>query len=102
MPLDGGEASLHNGCLAHASAPNRSSDRRIGLSPHYMPTRTRQIIGNWDSSALVRGEDRFGRFTHTPSPGKDFDPAAARFHEKATGAIRYVLFHGAQKVRGTV
>ena len=102
MPLEPGEASLHNGRLAHASAPNRSSDRRIGLSLHYMPTRTKQVIGEWDSAALVRGEDRFGHFTHTPRPKDDFDPAAVRFHEKAANAVRDVLFHDAQQVRGTI
>ena len=32
MPLQPGEISLHNVRLAHASGPNRSSDRRIGIS----------------------------------------------------------------------
>ena len=102
MPLAPGEASLHNGRLAHASAPNRSPDRRIGLSLHYIPTRTRQVIGDWDSAALVRGEDRYGHFTHTPRPTMDFDPAAVEFHEKAANALRDVLFHGARQVRPTV
>ena len=102
MPLNPGEASLHNGRLAHASAPNRSADRRIGLSLHYMPTRTKQIIGDWDSAALVRGEDRFGHFTHTPRPSRDFDPTAVAFHEKAAKAVRDVLFHDAEKERRTL
>jgi ectoine hydroxylase-related dioxygenase (phytanoyl-CoA dioxygenase family) len=102
MPLEPGEASLHNGRLAHASAPNRSSDRRIGLSLHYMPTRTKQVIGEWDSAALVRGQDRFGHFTHTPRPNQDFDPVAVTFHEKAANAVRDVLFNDAQRVRGTI
>ncbi len=102
MPLQPGEASLHNGRLAHASSPNRSVDRRIGLSLHYMPTRTRQIVGDWDSAALVRGEDRFGHFTHTPRPTKDFDPEVVPFHEKATDAVREVLFKDAEKLRPTI
>ena len=102
MPLGSGEASLHNGRLAHASAPNRSDDRRIGLTFHYMPTATKQVVGEWDSAALVRGEDRFGHFTHTPRPTKDFDPVAVEFHEKATHAVREVLFHDARQVRPVV
>lgn len=102
MPLQSGEASMHNGRLAHASAPNRSNDRRIGLSFHYMPTQTRQIVGDWDSAALVRGDDKHGHFTHTPRPEKDFDPAVTAFHEKATTAVRDVLFHDAAKVRKTI
>ena len=102
MPLNPGAASLHNGRLAHASTPNQSEDRRIGLSFHYMPTRTRQIVGDWDSAALVRGEDRFGHFTHTPRPSRDFDPEVVPFHEKATDAVREVLFKDARKVRGNI
>jgi ectoine hydroxylase-related dioxygenase (phytanoyl-CoA dioxygenase family) len=102
MPLRPGEISLHNVQLAHASGPNRSDDRRIGLSLHYMPTCTKQVVGEWDSAALVRGEDRYGHFTPAPSPSKDLDPAAVAFHEKATQAVRDVLFKDAAKVRQTL
>ena len=102
MPLQPGEVSLHNGRLAHASAVNRSSDRRIGISLHYIPTRTSQVIGDWDSAALVRGEDTYGHFTHTPQPKQDFDPDVMEFHQKAANAVRDVLFHGAKQVRNTI
>lgn len=102
MPLQPGQVSLHNGRLAHASSPNTSHDRRIGISFHYVPTRTRQIIGDWDSAALVRGVDTYGHFTHTPRPTRDFDPATVAFHSKASDAVRDILFHGAQKVRQTL
>ena len=102
MPLQPGEISLHNVRLAHASGPNKSTDRRIGLSMHYMPTRTKQTIGEWDSAALVRGTDRFGHFKEAPRPSKDLDPAAVQFHEKATNAVREILFSDAEKVRRTL
>ena len=102
MPLQPGEISLHNVRLAHASSPNRSKDRRIGISLHYMPTQTKQIVGEWDSAALVRGEDRFGHFQHTPRPTRDFDPVAVQFHEKATNTVREILFKDAEKVRQTI
>ena len=102
MPLQPGEISLHNVRLAHASGPNRSTDRRIGLSMHYMPTSTQQTIGDWDSAALVRGTDRFGHFKETPRPTKDLDPDAVQFHEKATNAVREILFSDAEKVRRTL
>jgi ectoine hydroxylase-related dioxygenase (phytanoyl-CoA dioxygenase family) len=102
MPLRPGEASLHNGRLAHASGPNRSADRRIGLSLHYAPASTKQVVGDWDSAALVRGEDRFGHFAPTPRITGDFEPAAVEFHQRATTAVRDVLFAGAKKVRKTL
>ena len=102
MPLEPGEISLHNVRLAHASGPNRSSDRRIGISLHYMPTHSKQTVGEWDTAALVRGEDRFGHFTITPRPAKDFDPSAVLFHEKATDATRKILYKDAQEDRHTI
>ena len=93
---------MHNGKLAHSSGPNVSSDRRIGLSLHYMPPRTKQIVGEWDSDALVRGKDAYGHFTHTPQPTREFDPATVAFHEKAAGAVRDILFHGAGERHGTL
>ena len=102
MPLNPGEISLHNVRLAHASNPNQSADRRIGLSLHYMPTKSKQIVGEWDSAALVRGEDRHGHFKHAPQPAKDFDPVAVEFHRQATDAVREILFTDAEKVRPTI
>jgi hypothetical protein len=102
MPLEVGEISLHNVRIAHSSQANHSSDRRIGLSFHYMPTSARQLKSEWDCAALVRGKDRFGHFEHTPIPRRDFDPVAVAYHEKATTAMRELLFQGAAKVRPTI
>ena len=102
MPLKPGEASLHNGRLAHSSKPNRSSDRRIGLSFHYIPTTTRQTLSDWDSAALVRGVDAYGHFTKTPRPNYDLDPVCVAFHEKAAATVRDILFQGAERVRDVV
>lgn len=102
MALEPGQASLHNVRLAHASGPNRSDDRRIGVSLHYMPARSRQLVGEWDSAALVRGEDRYNHFAAAPVPRRDMDPVAVAFHEKASTAVREILFKGAERVRGTL
>ena len=84
MALEPGQISLHNVRLAHASGPNLSTDRRIGISFHYIPPNTQQTIGMWDSAALVRGRDDFGHFAMAPRLQKDFEPEAVQFHEKAT------------------
>ena len=102
MALAPGQASLHNVGLAHASGPNRTDDRRIGISMHYISTRTRQTAGEWDSAALVRGEDRYGHFQIAPVPERDFDPDALAFHERASGALRDILFRDAERVRPVV
>jgi len=97
MPLRAGEMSLHNYCLAHGSGPNLSPDRRIGVSMHFMPPETRQVVGSWDCAALVRGADRYGHFAPTPVPARDFDPVAVAFHARAAGAMREVLYTGAAR-----
>jgi chlorinating enzyme len=97
MPLRAGEMSLHNYCLAHGSGPNLSADRRIGVSMHFMPPETKQVVGAWDCAALVRGADHLGNFEHTPVPAGDFDPEAVAFHARAAGAMRDVLYAGAAK-----
>jgi hypothetical protein len=56
----------------------------------------------WDCASLVRGEDQFGHFEASPVPRFDFDPIAMAHHEKATDAIRALLFQGAEQVRTTV
>jgi non-heme Fe2+,alpha-ketoglutarate-dependent halogenase len=100
MPLTAGEMSLHNYCLAHGSGPNLSSDRRIGVSMHFMPPDTKQVVGAWDCAALVRGSDGFGHFAHTPVPARDFDPEPVAFHARAAGALRDVLYAGAARKVG--
>ncbi len=97
MPLAAGEMSIHNYRLAHASGPNTSDDRRIGVSIHYMPPDTEQIVGTWDCAELVRGEDRFGHFAKAERPSTDLDPAAIAFHEKASNALRDVLYKDAAR-----
>ena len=97
MPLEAGQMSIHNYRIAHASGPNDSDDRRIGISMHYMPPDTKQIVGNWDSAALVRGKDRYRNFEHTPIPEKDFDPQTVQFQQKASEAMSQVLYDGAER-----
>ena len=61
VELRPGEMSLHHGRLFHASDPNRTDDRRIGLAIRYVPTRMKQEFGGI-CATLVRGEDRYGNF----------------------------------------
>ena len=102
MPLKTGQMSLHNIRIAHASGPNQSQDRRIGLSMHFMPTSAKQMNADWDCASLVRGEDHYGHFELSPRPKFDLDPDSVSHHEKATDAMRAVLFQGAEKVRPTI
>jgi hypothetical protein len=95
MPLEIGQMSIHNYRLAHASGPNMSDDRRIGISMHFMPPETKQVVGSWDCAMLVQGNDPYGNFEKTPIPAYDFDPCTVVFHEKASKATNEVLYTGA-------
>jgi non-haem Fe2+, alpha-ketoglutarate-dependent halogenase len=95
MPLEVGQMSIHNYRLAHASGPNQSNDRRIGISMHFMPPDSKQIVGNWDCAMRVRGSDPYGHFEEAPVPTCDFDPPCIAFHQKAAKAINEVLYTGA-------
>lgn len=102
MALAPGEMSIHNVRIAHASGPNSSDDRRIGISLHYMPTRSRQLAGDWDSAALVRGTDGYRHFAPTPVPTCDMDPVAVAFHDRAVAALRDILYRDAEQVTGHI
>ena len=63
-----GEFSLHHGRAIHASAPNRSDDRRIGLAIRYISTGMMTTDNFPTTAMLVRGEDRHGNFTLAEPP----------------------------------
>lgn len=102
MPLRPGQASFHNIATAHGSGPNRSHDRRIGLSLHYMPTHTRQTLADWDSAAFIRGEDRYHHFDHAPRPARDLDPEVMAYHARSAAALRRIVYDGADTSRTTL
>lgn len=96
IELNTGEAALFDYSIAHASPPNRSDDRRIGIVLRYIPPNTRQLLADWDSAALVRGADKYGHFEHEPVPQCDNDPIAVAFHKKAEEMQRQVYFKGTE------
>jgi hypothetical protein len=81
-PLKPGEASFHHGWTLHASMPNHSDDRRIGLNVQYLAAHVRQTKHDHDTAMLVRGEDRFGHWGEDRPARADFEPdAVARWEE---------------------
>ena len=95
LELAPGEVALFDYRLAHASYPNRSGDRRIGIGLRYIPPTARQVRHEWDSATLVRGNDRYGHFELEPTPTRDFDPVAAEMYRKTDEAQRAVYYRGA-------
>ena len=94
LEVDTGEATLFAYRIAHASHPNQTDDRRIGLAIRYIPTETRQSYSDEDSAALVRGVDRFENFKVEPEPRYDLDSVAMEFHRKSEEVRRQIMYRG--------
>lgn len=75
-PLQPGQASFHHGWTLHASMPNLSNDRRIGLNVQYIAPHIRQTKNDHDTAILVRGEDGYHHFGEDLPAATDLDPAA--------------------------
>ena len=76
--LKPGQASMHHGHTFHASGPNTTNDRRIGLAIRYIRPDMKQETGDKTLVSLVKGSDNFGNFKLAQSPKErlhedDFD-----------------------------
>jgi len=94
IELAPGEISLHNVRTVHASEPNRSDERRIGVAMRYIAPHVRQLNGERDSAMLVRGEDRFGNFVHEKAPRRDMDADALAEHARIMQLRQDILYDG--------
>ena len=79
-PLAPGEASFHHGWTLHASMPNRSDDRRIGLNVQYITPSVRQLINKNDTATLVRGTDTFHHYQPDTFATGVMEPEARERH----------------------
>jgi non-heme Fe2+,alpha-ketoglutarate-dependent halogenase len=84
-PLRAGEMSLHHTHTLHASGPNDSDDRRIGLTLSYIPTHVRPTLEALPSALLVHGVDRYGHFEPETRLAQELSPEARTAHRRATG-----------------
>lgn len=91
-PLNSGEASFHHGWTLHASMPNHSSDRRIGLNVQYLAAHVRQTKHDLDTAMLVRGKDNYGNFEKDIPASKDLEPETLRRQQELED--RYKMIAG--------
>ncbi|MEM7423093.1 MAG: phytanoyl-CoA dioxygenase family protein [Pseudomonadota bacterium] len=89
-----GQMSLHHGRLFHASGPNVSDDRRIGLVMRFIRPDTPATGHNKDFAMLMRGADRFGHRLNVMPPPGDFTPAKLALYEEVRLAQTSVLADG--------
>lgn len=95
VPLKPGQLSLHHGRLLHASAPNRSDERRVGLVINYLAPHMRQVVAKKDFAILVRGEDKYGHFEQVPPPAADMDDEAIAWHQHILSTQNDAMYDGA-------
>ena len=95
ITLAPGEMSLHHVLIVHGSAANRASWPRAGFAVRYLPPPLRQLNGDRDSALLVRGEDRFGHFTHETPPEADMHRDAVAHHAAIVDTKLEGLYAGA-------
>ena len=94
--LRAGQASFHHGHMFHASGPNTTGSRRLGVAIRFIAPSMRQVSGERLLVSHVSGEDRHGHFEHMPAPAgrlltEDFDRARRNADMK-----REILYKGVQ------
>ena len=92
VTLSPGEMSLHHGRLLHASNPNRSGDRRIGLAVRYITPQQFQVTGGKTLATLVRGSDPYGNFELAPAPKLPMGESEMALWRKATSVKDEILY----------
>ncbi len=92
-----GQMSLHHGRMFHASRPNRSPDRRIGLAVRYITPGMRQISGVKAYAHLVSGEDTFGHFQLLPPPTGVMADGDLETAARAVELEEQILYAGASR-----
>ena len=80
VELRAGQVSFHHGHLFHASGPNLTSSRRLGIAIRYVAPSMKQTTGEKLLVSQVAGKDDYGHFEIMPPPAgrlrdEDFERA---------------------------
>lgn len=94
-PLKPGQMSLHHGRVFHASGPNTSDDRRIGVAIRYVTPDVKQAEGGRDYAMLVRGCDRVGGWIPIAPPSAAFEPRSLTLYDEVLAHQSSALAAGA-------
>ncbi|MEX0345831.1 MAG: phytanoyl-CoA dioxygenase family protein [Rhizobiaceae bacterium] len=94
--LKPGEMSLHHGRCFHASGPNLSDDRRIGLAIRYVTPAVREQAGGRDYAMLVRGIDDHGGWINVAGARGVLHPADLALYGRILADQAKTLAAGAE------
>jgi hypothetical protein len=89
-----GQASFHHGHMFHASGPNKTNSRRLGVAVRYVAPSMKQTSGEKLLVSHVSGKDEYGHFEVMPPPAgrlleEDFERA-----RRNTEMKRGILYNG--------
>lgn len=87
MPLHAGQFSLHHEMLVHGSAPNRTDERRLGISFACVPTEAKPLSGP-TTGVLIAGDNVPGHWVLNREPAFDLDPVGMAELEAVQKAYR--------------
>lgn len=97
VTLEPGEVSLHHVDIWHASPPNTTAARRVGVALRYITPSARQQRVEVDYATLVRGEDRHGHFRPERRPQAAMHPEALAFHEQVAAVQGRIYLNGTER-----
>ena len=97
--LRAGQASFHHGHMFHASGPNTTNARRVGLAIRFVVPSMKQVSGEKLLVSHVSGRDEYGHFELMPPPAgrlleEDFERA-----RRNTEMKRDILYKNVQPER---
>jgi len=97
VELKPGQVSFHHGRMFHASGPNQSENRRIGVAIRYVTPDVRQQIGERDHAMMARGRDSGGNWIHLTPPADNFDASNLVLYEQIRQQQVKVLMRDAKQ-----
>jgi len=98
--LKPGQMSLHHGRLFHASGPNKSNDRRIGMAIRFVTPGVEHTNENKDFGMLVRGADKMGNWINVAPPSRLFGINELRLYNQILTKQSSTLTAGAEQTVG--
>ena len=97
VPLQPGQASLHHVDMWHASKPNETTSRRVGVALRYITPEARQERVKTDFATLVRGKDHFGHFQPEAAPRTTMASEAIAEHQRIAEIQGQIYLKGTER-----
>ena len=99
VKLRAGQVSFHHGHMFHASGPNTTNARRVGLAIRYVAPSMKQTSGHKLLVSLVAGKDEYGHFEHMPAPAGRLLPEDFERASRNTEMKKAILYKGVEAER---